>query len=145
MDNSITIFFSHRNETAASQFNKMAEIPANDNNTEPFSLHLNDDCFLEIFSQLPLLDLCSIRNTCSRLRALTDYYIARTPTHSSLDFQTNKIKKNEFEMINKIEIIRLLTTFELHIDAITLDAHKFSAYVTDLMPILDSFCARRHI
>lgn len=123
----------------------MADNSVNDNNVEPFSLHINDDCFLEILSWLPLLDLCSIRNTCSRLRALTDYYIERSSTYSSLDFQTNKIKKNEFEMINKNEIIRLLSTFELHIDALTLDAHKFSADVTDLMPILDAFCARRHL
>lgn len=34
---------------------------------------LNDDCLLEIFTYLPTIDLCAVKDTCRRFSALADY------------------------------------------------------------------------
>lgn len=40
---------------------------------EPFQLsHLNDDCLRELFSRLPNIDLCAIKDTCRRFKTIAD-------------------------------------------------------------------------
>lgn len=36
-------------------------------------LALNDDCLLEIFSHLPMMDLCAVKDSCRRFNVLADY------------------------------------------------------------------------
>lgn len=46
---------------------------------------LNDDCVLEIFQRLTVLDLCAIRSTCKRFDALAEYFF--TMVYKTLNFR----------------------------------------------------------
>lgn len=115
---------------------------------EPSLLNLNDDCLLEVFAWLPLLDLCAIRNSCSRLKQLTEYYFARA--HKSLNFSSAVIKADKYEGIKVEEIVKILSSFGQQMDALTLNETTFlsdNAH-SEILPMLDAFCTQyrlRHL
>lgn len=51
---------------------------------------LNDDCVLEIFQKLSVLDLCAIRYTCKRFDALAEYFFKMV--YKTLNFSNWNIK-----------------------------------------------------
>lgn len=51
---------------------------------------LNDDCILEIFQRLTILDLCAVRNTCKRFDALAEYFFKMV--YKTLNFSNRNIK-----------------------------------------------------
>lgn len=48
-------------------------------------LDLNDDCLFEVFHHLDLVDLASVGDVCSRLKATTQYYF-ELPTYRNMSF-----------------------------------------------------------
>lgn len=121
----------------------MAESTAYSANNVPSLLNLNDDCILEILTWLPLLDLCIIRNICSRLRRLTDYHFSRM--HKSLNFNSSNIKDGPFKLITTDETVKILSAFGQQTDSMTMRADNFSSETDQLLPILDAFCMHRRL
>lgn len=69
---------------------------------EPFQLsHLNDDCLRELFSRLPNIDLCAIKDTCRRFKTIADevakqrfkYLYECYPTDENLQEHKTILKK----------------------------------------------------
>lgn len=107
-------------------------------------LDLNDDCLFEIFSCLHLLDLCAIRNSCSRLRNVADNYVGRTHKSLTTKWGCTPIKSKQYSTIYRAEILQVLSSFGQQIDALTLDQDDFSSDALSdvLLPILDAFCKK---
>lgn len=54
---------------------------------------LNADCIMEIYKYLPIMDLCAIRNTCTRLQTVADYFFGRQPRTAEFHIEgSNKIR-----------------------------------------------------
>lgn len=131
--------FFHRNSNATAQPHNMAL------KRETSLLDLNDDCLFETFSWLPLLDLCVIRNSCSRLRTVADNYVGRT--HKLLNTKCTPIKNDQYSPIYKEEILQVLSSFGHQIDALTLNRDDFSTNALSdvLLPMLDAFCKKHRL
>lgn len=106
-------------------------------------LRLNDDCILEIFSRLPLLVLCDVRDTCQRLRTLADYYFARM--HKSLNFGCRSIKGTQFKLFTQDETKNILSSFGHYIDALIIHADLFAAKPEEVLQTLNDFCDNRRL
>lgn len=100
-------------------------------------LQLNDDCILHIFSLLPLLDLCSVRNICTRLRSLADYYFVRM--HKVLNFGCHNIK-SESNWLTQDETKTILQSFGRQIEALVMNADYFSAKPEDVLQTVSDYC-----
>lgn len=106
-------------------------------------LNLNDDCILEIFSRLPLLVLCEVRDTCQRLRSLADYYFSTM--HKSLNFGCRTIKGARFKLFTQEETKNILLSFGHHIEALIIHADLFAAKPDEVLQTLNDFCDNRQL
>lgn len=106
-------------------------------------LSLNDDCILEVFSRLPLLVLCDVRDTCQRLRTLADYYFARM--HKSLNFGCRSIKGAQFKLFTQDETKNILSSFGHHIEALIIHADLFAAKPDEVLQTLNDYCDNRRL
>lgn len=106
-------------------------------------LNLNDDCILEIFSRLPLLVLCDVRDTCQRLRTLADYYFARM--HKSLNFGCRSIKGAHFKLFTQDETKSILSSFGHYVEALIIHADLFAAKPDEVLQTLNDFCDNRQL
>lgn len=101
-------------------------------------LRLNDDCLFEVFSWLPMLDLCAVRTTCSRLKSLTESYFSRT--YKSLHTDSNSIK-SDFGSVKRDEMHQILSAFGNHVETLTMDARNVAGDENDWLRFVNSFCA----
>lgn len=106
-------------------------------------LSLNDDCILEIFSRLPLLVLCNVRDTCQRLRTLADYYFTRM--HKSLNFGCRSIKGAQFKLFTQDETKSILSSFGNYIEALIIHADLFAAKPDEVLQTVNDFCDNRRL
>lgn len=110
-------------------------------------LDLNDDCLFETFSCLSLLDLCAIRNSCSRMRNVADNYVGRTHKSLNTNYGCTSIENDVHSAIAKEELLQILSSFGQQIDALTLDQDDFTPNVLSdaILSMLDAFCKRRRL
>lgn len=106
-------------------------------------LNLDDECILEIFSRLPLLMLCNVRDTCQRLRTLADFYFATM--HKSLNFGCRSIKGPQFKLFTQDETKSILSSFGHHIEALIIHADLFAAKPDEVLQTLNDFCDNRRL
>lgn len=66
-------------------------------------LKLDIDCFDELFEWLPLADLRRLRETCKRLKQVTDYYIKFTYRPAKRGFRRLKIDHENIDQIAKLD------------------------------------------
>lgn len=100
-------------------------------------LDLNDDCFYVIFKLLPITtDWCSLRDTCTRFRSISDYLFEK----QSKSFQ---LKPNYGSVyINLEETKRFIRSFGQYITKLSIDRNSFH-YEDDpsqLVAFLGRYC-----
>lgn len=102
-------------------------------------LRLNDDCFYIIFSYLPTIDLCAVRETCHDFRRLSDncfekrsksFRLERWSVYGSLD---NSLSLNDAK--------RVIRNFGQLITKLSIPQSQFDD-PTRLLPLLDRYCCR---
>ncbi|XP_037037648.1 uncharacterized protein LOC119075329 [Bradysia coprophila] len=99
-------------------------------------LDLNDDCFYHIYEFLPILDWCSLRDTCTRFRTIADYSFERR----SETFELTKIDSSRKLVISEVQrVLRCFGTFMKKL-SINKDHFGWRANCTELMPYLDRYC-----
>lgn len=101
---------------------------------------LNDDCVLEIFARLSVLDLCAIRNTCKRFDALAEYFF--NMVYKSLNLNNYNIV-GEYRLLSEDEARTILTTFGKQIDSLKVNADSFASESNQVLQIIDEYCGDR--
>lgn len=100
-------------------------------------LRLNDDCFHKIFSFLPTIDLCAVRETCRDFRGLSDicferrsdsFCLERMRVYGSLD---NSLSLNDAKCV--------IRNFGQFIRKLSIKQSQFDD-PTRLLPLLDRYC-----
>lgn len=103
-------------------------------------LQLNDDCFYHILKFIPIIDWCSLRETCSRLRTISDYCFQRqvdtfqlAPTH---------VADSPFGLLSLNECKHLIRIFGHFVTTLTINRKHFgnSTDPGALVPLLDRYC-----
>lgn len=107
------------------------------NSTKFFNL--NDDCILDILHRLSLLDLCNVRDTCKRLRILSEYYF--NTMYRTLNFNSRSIKSDQWKLLTQDETKTILMSFGHQIDALTLNADSFSATSDEILQTINDYCS----
>ncbi|XP_037044884.1 uncharacterized protein LOC119080591 [Bradysia coprophila] len=95
-------------------------------------LLLNDDCFYHIFKFLPIIEWCSLRETCTRFRTISDYLFKRqaeTFRLLSYNFTVNEVK-------------RVLRNFGQFIKKLSINQNYFRGDedFNELLPYLECYC-----
>lgn len=54
------------------EIERMSEDSTDGTDGECYLLNLNDDCFYEVYKRLKIIDWCSLRDSCTRLRPISD-------------------------------------------------------------------------
>lgn len=102
-------------------------------------LVLNDDCFYHIFNFLPLVDWCSLRDTCTRFRTISDYCFDR----QSDSFELKQIANPSSE-IQLSEAKRVLRSFGEFMKILSINRYHFSGRPSPdcnvLMLYIDRYC-----
>lgn len=95
-------------------------------------LRLNDDCFYHILKLLPVIEWCSLRETCTRLRLISDYCFKR---------QTERFRLTSYNLSVK-DVKRLLRNFGQFIEKLSIDQNYFSGSEDcgELMPYIERYC-----
>lgn len=106
--------------------------------TQRTILDLNDDCLYQVYKFLPITDWCSLRDTCTRLRTISDYCFER----QSKTFKLKQIFKRSAFSLNVSTAKRVLRSFGGFIKTVTLDLYYFrrQLYCGQLVPFLGRYC-----
>lgn len=103
---------------------------------------LNDDCVLEIFQKLSVLDLCAIRYTCKRFDALAEYFFKMV--YKTLNFSNWNIK-GEYALLTEDEMKTILTTFGGQMDSITVNADSFEPESKVVLQVINEYCGAKRL
>lgn len=103
---------------------------------------LNDDCVLEIFQRLTVLDLCAIRYTCKRFDALAEYFFKMV--YKTLNFSNTNIK-GEYSLLTEDEMKTILTTFGSQMDSVTVNADSFEPESKVVLQIINEYCGAKRL
>lgn len=110
------------------------------NSDECHLLRLNDDCFYEIYKHLQLIDWCSLRETCTRLRTISDDCFNRQCKTFELNgYYILGVKYSEVEMK---DIKPLFRNFGQFLSKLVVNSNVFAPNVEPscLIPFLDRYC-----
>lgn len=112
--------------------------PYESNATKFFDL--NDDCVLEVFERLSVLDLCAFKWTCKRYFALADCFFEMA--YKTLNFGNWNIK-SEYSLLTENDMRRILSTFGTKLESITVNADSFQPESKVVLQTLNEFCCGR--
>lgn len=103
-------------------------------------LQLNDDCFYHIYKFLPKIDWCSLRETCTRFRTISDYCFKR----QSESFQLNQknISGAWYGLLSVKDVKRLIRCFGQFITKFSVNRNDFDEQEdpAKLIPFLNRYC-----
>lgn len=103
-------------------------------------LHLNDDCIYQIYKFLPTIDWCSLRETCTRFRTISDYCFRRQSESFQLT-PKNVIGWSDGSFtVNDVK--RVIRNFGQFITKISINRGHFHCYEdpAELVRLLDRYC-----
>lgn len=103
---------------------------------------LNDDCILEIFQRISILDLCAIRYTCKRFDALSEFFFKMV--YKTLNFSNWNVK-GEYALLTEDEMKTILTTFGGQMDSITVNADSFEPESKIVLQIINEYCGAKRL
>lgn len=107
-------------------------------------LSLNDDCLLEIFKKLPVLELCNAKRICKRFNSLVDYHFMMT--YKSLSFNHQMIKEDSFTLLTLGETRNILNSFGLQIQILTVNADSFqSSNASEVLGVINEYCGYQQL
>lgn len=109
--------------------------PYESNATKFFDL--NDDCVLEVFERLSVLDLCALKWTCKRYFGLADYFFDMA--YKTLNFNNWNIK-SEYSLLTEDDMRIILSTFGTKLESIIVNADSFQPESKVVLQILNEFC-----
>lgn len=103
---------------------------------------LNDDCLLEIFQRVSVLDLCALRFTCKRFNTLSEYFFKMV--YKTLNFSNWNIK-GEYSLLTEDEMRTILTTFGGQMDSITVNADSFEPESKVVLQVINEHCGAKRL
>lgn len=101
---------------------------------------LNDDCVLEIFERITVLDLCAFKKTCKRFDALADYFFDMA--YKVLNFNNWNIK-SEYSLLTEDEMRTILSTFGTKLESVTVNADSFEPESKAVLQVINEYCGGR--
>ncbi|KAJ6649195.1 hypothetical protein Bhyg_04429 [Pseudolycoriella hygida] len=110
-----------------------------DDSKEKTIMSLNDDCFFKIYSFLPVVDWCSLRETCTRFRRISDECFKRQHQNFNINVQT-LYGLNDLVSIEHVK--SLIRNFGQTIKKLIINKTNFR-YQDDpstLLRLLDRYC-----
>lgn len=103
---------------------------------------LNDDCVLEIFQRVSVLDLCAIRYTCKRFDQLSEFFFKMV--YKTLNFNNWNIK-GEYSLLTEDEMKTILTTFGGQMDSIAVNADSFEPESKVVLQVINEHCGAKRL
>ncbi|XP_037024864.1 uncharacterized protein LOC119066463 [Bradysia coprophila] len=99
-------------------------------------LVLNDDCLYHIYEFLPIIDWCSLRDTCTRFRTISDDQFNRR----SKTFKLSQI--SDRDRLKLSEVKRVLRTFGKSMKTLSINQNHFAKLMdwNGLAPFLERYC-----
>lgn len=103
-------------------------------------LALNDDCFYHLYSYLSPLDWTSLRDTCKRLRAVSDYWFQRKKDSFVL---TRNDVDSWFDVMTFRNAVRMIQSFGRFMTRLTINRKHFGDAVDPgkLVPVISQYCS----
>lgn len=110
------------------------------NSNQRHILQLNDDCFYELYKFLPTIDWCSLRETCTRFRTVSDYCFDRQSNKFRLEGTT--VSGSSFDLMRVKDVKRLIRIFGHKITKLSINRSDFGEHEdpAQLVPLLDRYC-----
>lgn len=103
-------------------------------------LCLNDDCFYEMYKYLPITDWCSLRETCTRLRTISDDCFKRQM--NSFKLSGYYMFKSRFESLSGNTLRPIFRNFGKFLTKICAHGNEFASYddMKILLLLLNRYC-----
>lgn len=103
-------------------------------------LRLNDDCFYEIYKLIPIIDWCSLRETCTRFRTISDFCFDRQNTIFQL--KAKNVYGSSQGQLTLNDAKRLIRNFGQFVTKLSINLHNFRLHedAARLLPLLDRYC-----
>lgn len=102
-------------------------------------LRLNDDCFYEIYKFIPIIDWCSLRETCTRFRTISDFCFDRQNT--SFQLKAKNVFGSSQRQLTLNDAKRLIRNFGHLVTKLSINLYNFHLEdAARLLPVLDRYC-----